>query len=245
MKGSAEFPPQSPKNIEIKASKPFHRELNSGDLLSDSGLVEEAMRIPLVRWITDPVPYGCPDWAGDRSYWEKTFEGQTDSRRIEFENDSILRRIEAGAVSCCRKLESICLQPSVEWFHSTAFASSRRRPILVAEGNRHLRVSTDFLLSFDGGILISYVGKSSVVRIPREVEAICKEALMELSCPVEFETDSQLRRIEARAFADRFCLSPSCFRRQLTALLRRHLRMFRMSKSQTIIAISGFPDRFF
>jgi hypothetical protein len=85
----------------------------------------------------------------------------------------------------------------------SAFRDSGIDSIQIAEGNRHFRVSGEFLLSFDGRSLILYFGEDSVVRIPRGIEVICAEAFSvdDTVCTLQFESDSQLRRISNRAFA--------------------------------------------
>jgi hypothetical protein len=123
---------------------------------------------------------------------------------IEFPTDSRLRRIESRAFSNCQFLHSICLPSLVDTIDGSAFGDSGICEIRVSEGNRHFRVSGDFLLSFDGRSLIQYFGRDSSVRIDREIEVLCKKAFdvyRDISS-IEFPTDSKLRRIESRAFSN-------------------------------------------
>jgi hypothetical protein len=134
------------------------------------------------------------------------FAGHRALSSLEFENDSRLRRIERFSFSFCDSLRSIGLPSSLETIDATAFGMSEISSIQIAEGNRHFRVSESFLLTFDGTSLILYFGKHSTVRIPREIEVICKGAFCIGKTPsmqeIEFETDSRLRRIAHKAFSD-------------------------------------------
>jgi hypothetical protein len=138
---------------------------------------------------------------------KEAFEGHATLQTVEFENDSHLRRIEVRAFSGCPALRSICLPPSVETFGASAYTTRWDQKIVVREGNRHLRVSNSFLLSFDGKSLIWSFGRGTVARIPSEVEVICREAFRQDS-DVEFASDSKLRRIEDRAFAGCHSIGP-------------------------------------
>jgi hypothetical protein len=134
-----------------------------------------------------------------------SFDQQDRLVRVEFESESRLRRIERWAFASCSSLCSICLPSFVNQIDETAFGYSGICSIEIADGNRHFRVSDDFLLNFDGRFLILYFGRDPVVRIPREIEVICKGAFggRDRLSTVEFESDSKLRRIESCAFS--FC----------------------------------------
>jgi hypothetical protein len=99
-------------------------------------------------------------------------------------------------------LTRICLPPLLEKLSGRAFRESGIAEIEVAAGNRCFRVSGDFLLSFDGISLIQYFGRSVVVRIPTELEAIGNHAfsISRSVGEIQFEATPRLRRIGRRAF---------------------------------------------
>jgi hypothetical protein len=128
------------------------------------------------------------------------------------EAPSGLTRIEDWAFCGCSSLRSIWIPSSVSELPVTALVDAGICLIQVAEGNRHFRVSDHFLLSFDGKFLIRYFGQDSTVRLPREIEVIGSYAFYRhpgLSS-IEFPGDSQLRRIEACAFAGCESLHSMC-----------------------------------
>jgi hypothetical protein len=125
-------------------------------------------------------------------------------RRIVFEGDSELRRIESRAFSNCDSLRAICIPSPVERIDGSAFAKSGIREIRVAEGNNHFMVSGAFLLNSDGTSLIRYFGNDSIVKIRSEIEVISAGSFD--SClwvrALKFEGCSKVRVIESRAFQE-------------------------------------------
>jgi hypothetical protein len=128
---------------------------------------------------------------------------------VEFEGDSRLRRIECHAFAYCDSLHSICLPRFLKTIDPSAFEWSGIDSIEIAEGNEHLRVSGDFLLSFDGQSLILYFGRARRVRIPREIEVICEDpfSVHPSIRKLDFDRDSRLRRISNRAFGGTYSLT--------------------------------------
>jgi hypothetical protein len=121
---------------------------------------------------------------------------------VKFEDNSQLRRIEAAAFGKCPDLHAFAIPPLVDTIAGTAFLLSHVPDLRVAEANRHFRVVGSLLLSIDGKWLIADLGLVWAGQIPREVEVISPKVFSGRSLiqKVEFEADSQLRRIDARAF---------------------------------------------
>jgi hypothetical protein len=96
---------------------------------------------------------------------------------------------------------SICLPASLEKIDGSAFAESSISGIRVEDGNRHLRLSGNFLLDFEGTSVIRYLGCDSSVSLSCEIEILtggsfyCCRSL----CSLEFESGSKLIGIEANA----------------------------------------------
>jgi hypothetical protein len=125
-------------------------------------------------------------------------------QNVIFEADSALVRIDIGAFEDDGKLGWFYIPSHVATIDPRAFAGCDLCDIQVAGDNPHFRVSGNFLVSFDGTVLISGLGLESVVVIPPEIEVIGGGALAgrgSLS-RVEFAPDSKLRRIEEWAFGD-------------------------------------------
>jgi hypothetical protein len=122
---------------------------------------------------------------------------------IRFGCESKLRRIEWLAFSSCRQLHSICIPSLVDTIDGAVFSHSHIGEIRIAEGNRHFRVSGDFLLSFDGRFLFQYFGRSSIINIDDDIEVICGQAfsIFHNFSEIRFGYESTLRRIESFAFS--------------------------------------------
>jgi hypothetical protein len=135
-----------------------------------------------------------------------------DFSRMEFGDVSKLRRIESRAFSTCRFLQSIFIPSLVDSLHGSAFCNSAIRDIRLSEDNRHFRVSGDFLLSFDGRVLIHYFGRDRQLRIERDIEVLSKNAfaLYRDISSIEFLNGSKLRRIESHAFSNCRFLQSLC-----------------------------------
>jgi hypothetical protein len=133
----------------------------------------------------------------------RAFSMYRDFSGVYFEHDSKLRRIDAWVFMFCHSLHSICIPSRVDSIDGRAFSRSGIREIRIAEGNHHLRMSGDFLESFDGKFLYQYFGRNFSVQIPSEIEVICGLAFSN-SCSLSqvfFGHDSKLRRIDAWGFA--------------------------------------------
>jgi hypothetical protein len=79
-----------------------------------------------------------------------SFSGCTLLSSFTFESGSKLRQIEADALSGCSSLKSICLPASLEMLDGLAFREASVSRLTIETGNRHFRLSGDFLLDFDG-----------------------------------------------------------------------------------------------
>jgi hypothetical protein len=136
----------------------------------------------------------------------------TDIRTLKFENDSQLRRIDSQAFFRCWSLYSICIPSNVDSIDGSAFSESGILAIRVAEGNRHFRVSGEFLTSFDGTSLIRYFGRDSEVKIGCAIERICVGSFSKCKHlrELEFESPSRVRSIEGQAFEECRMLESIC-----------------------------------
>jgi hypothetical protein len=118
---------------------------------------------------------------------------------LTFESGSRLTRIEARALEGL--LTSLCLPASVQKIDGSALAGIPH--ITIEDGNRHFRVSGDFLLDFAGVAVVRYFGFGTRVRLKNEIEIFgtgCFSGCESLSS-LAFESGSKLTRIEARAFS--------------------------------------------
>jgi hypothetical protein len=121
---------------------------------------------------------------------------------VQFENHSVVQRVESKVFSHCPLLRSISIPSGVDKIDGSAFSDARVCHISVSEDNLHFKVSGDFLLDRRGLCLIRYFGNESRVTICREIEILSKGCFR--SCEslrrLKFESESNLRSIEDRAF---------------------------------------------
>jgi hypothetical protein len=140
------------------------------------------------------------------------FSGLQTISNVIFESDSQLSRIERLAFAGCLSLSSICIPPGLRHFHGSALAGSSVREICVADGNCHFKVCGNFLVDFEGTSAKRYFGSEPEVTIPNsitEFDAGCFYACQTISSLI-FESESQISRIEQRAFMDCVSLSSIC-----------------------------------
>jgi hypothetical protein len=195
------FSPSGIREMEIGGGN-RHFRVSGAFLVSFDGTV-------LVSHLGRPVALEIPPEIEVISH--TALSDQESMSSIEFGPDSRLRRIEPRALAACSGLRSICIPRFVDNIDGTAFLYSPISEVRVADGNRHFQVSGDFILSSDGKSLITYFGDNDGVTIPGTVEVIRRAAFcdhIEL-CEVEFEGNSQLRRIDAIAFSE--CTSLRAF----------------------------------
>jgi hypothetical protein len=147
-------------------------------------------------------------------------------RTLTFENDSQLRRIDSRAFFQCHSLYSICIPSNVESIDGSAFAESGVLEIRVAKGNRHFRVSGEFLTNFDGTSLIRYFGRDSHVQIGSDIERICVGSFSKCKQlrELEFESPSRVRSIECRAFEKCPMLESICIPASVEIISERSFR---------------------
>jgi hypothetical protein len=135
---------------------------------------------------------------------EASFSSCNSLSSFAFESGSELTQIEAQALYGCSSLKSICLPASLQMIDGSAFACTDISRITVEEGNRHFRVSGDFLVDFNRSSVIRYFGSDSRVTLSRDIKTIgtgCFSSCNML-CSLFFESGSKLSRIEGKAFTD-------------------------------------------
>jgi hypothetical protein len=122
-------------------------------------------------------------------------------RTLRIETSSQLRQIDSRAFHGSF-VRSIFLPSLVESIDGFAFVHSDICEIRVAAGNRHFRVCGDFLLNYQGTILIRYFGRDSAVTIGNTVEelGVGSWALCRWIQSLGFESPSKLRSIGVGAF---------------------------------------------
>jgi hypothetical protein len=91
---------------------------------------------------------------------------------ITFEPGSHLREIQSGAFRGCEGLQAICVPASVAKMTGGSFPKTRYCRITIESENRHFRITGDFLMDFNGRLMVRYCGHASDVLIPAEIEAI-------------------------------------------------------------------------
>jgi hypothetical protein len=123
---------------------------------------------------------------------------------LAFERGSKLTRIGRNAFQRCSSLKSIVIPASVTTIGGAAFADCGIRSISIEDGNRHFCVSGQFLLDITKTSLVAFFGRAARVTVGREIEVLCDSCFF--SCKtlsrVNFESGSQLRRIEHLAFGE-------------------------------------------
>jgi hypothetical protein len=123
-------------------------------------------------------------------------------RDVQFESNSQLRRIESYAFLGCSSLESILLPASLNTIDGSAFASSGLSEIKISEGCSSFQIEDNFVTDFGRTSLIIYFGQCDILMISSHYSRFCNKCFS--SCKslrdVQFESNSQLRRIESAAF---------------------------------------------
>jgi hypothetical protein len=147
-------------------------------------------------------------------------------RTLKFENDSPLCRIDSQAFFRCQSLYSICIPSNVESIDGSAFSECGILEIRVAEGNRHFRVSGEFLTTFDGTSLIRYFGRDSNVKICCDIERLCVGSFSKCRQlrELEFESPSRVRTIECQAFERCSMLESICLPASVEIISERSFR---------------------
>jgi hypothetical protein len=167
-------------------------------------------------------------------------------RLVAFEEPSELVRIEIFAFWHWGSLQTFCIPSFVADIESSVFLDSDLQEVQVCEANRHFGISGDCLVSSQGRVLVQYFGRDSNVRIDREIEAICNggfQILAECSS-LEFESESQLRRVDGWAFSGCSSLRSICIRSLGNPRMDQHLPIVGFGRSglQRIIAMSEYRE---
>jgi hypothetical protein len=125
-----------------------------------------------------------------------------DLRGLRFEPGSKLTRIGRRAFTRCPRLWSIVIPASVTTIRGGAFAESGIRQISIEDGNEHFCVIGDFLLDITQTSLIAFFGIDVTVTISKKIQVICDSCFLKSKTlsRLNFERDSELRRIERLAF---------------------------------------------
>jgi hypothetical protein len=118
--------------------------------------------------------------------------------RVSFEADSRLMRLGPWAFTDT-KIQALTLPPRVEIIHGTSLGASS---LSVDAANPFFRVFGDFLVDHSGARLVRYLGESSHLCIPREIECLGPFSFWgnHRIDTVTFEAGSRLRVIERSAF---------------------------------------------
>jgi hypothetical protein len=133
----------------------------------------------------------------------KCFFGCKSLSSLSFESDSQLKRIESEAF-CESSLQSIVIPRSVSFIEGSAFSNLKGFSLSLESETSAFSVDGDFLFNLSKSTLICYFGSKSSIVIPQNVEIIgskCFSRHCSLSS-ISFESNSQLRNIESRSFAD-------------------------------------------
>jgi hypothetical protein len=145
----------------------------------------------------------------------KSFSDSRTVVNVNFEDHTAVQRIQSNGFSGCLLLRSISIPSRLDSLDGCAFSGSGVRHISVSEDNPHFKVSGSFLLDRAGLCLIRDFGHESTVTICREIEVLSEGSFR--SCEslrrLKFESESNLRSIEARTFEKcnslRFVFLPS------------------------------------
>jgi hypothetical protein len=143
---------------------------------------------------------------------KSSFSGCCSLAVLTFESGSELPRIEPDALCGCSSLKSICLPAQLQMIDSSALVGTGISRITLDDGNRHLRVSGNFLLGSDGISAIRYFRSDSHVALNREIEILGPACFYDSSslCSLVGETGSKLTRIEASALSGCSLLRSIC-----------------------------------
>jgi hypothetical protein len=139
--------------------------------------------------------------------------GQCESlSTVSFEPDSKLKRIDGTAFIYCSSLTSLFIPASVETIGDSAFSDTNISKIIVEDGNTHFRVCDNSLPDFSGISLIQSFDRRKNIRINRCIEILCQKCFYIFTTleTVEFESNSQMRRIEENAFWNCSSLKSIC-----------------------------------
>jgi hypothetical protein len=121
---------------------------------------------------------------------------------VTFERPSGLTTINGRAFSECQSLDRLVIPASVRAIHAEAFVGSGISWMEIEEGSVSFKIRNEFLLDFKGRSLLWVFGFRKSIRIPcwiMQLGAYCCASKNGLK-RIEFESDSNLRLIDAFAF---------------------------------------------
>jgi hypothetical protein len=150
------------------------------------------------------------------------FAHNRDLLSLTFESGSKLRRIGVGAFFSCDALRAIVIPASVTAISGGAFAGCGIVTVSIEEGNNHFCISGEYLLDIAKTSLIAFLGHTATVTVGTEIQIICERCFTccRTISRVNFESVSQLRRIERLAFGECSALHTICVPASIEALER-------------------------
>jgi hypothetical protein len=121
---------------------------------------------------------------------------------LEFQNESILDRIEGSAFTASR-FHSIILPSSVTFVDGSAFVGLENATISISHGRSRFRIRETFLELISERSIIRYFGRLGSIVIPSFICTLGKSSFCQCKSltSVRFARDSQLERIEESAFS--------------------------------------------
>jgi hypothetical protein len=133
---------------------------------------------------------------------EHCFSDSHSLASITFDCGSQLQEIRGGAFLRV-PVEALILPGGIRHLSGSAFAETRLETLSFSPLSMHFTVCDSIVQDISGRCLIRYFGKGDTVRIESSIEGICEGCFM--SCEslrvVVFEENSQLSRLEDRAFS--------------------------------------------
>jgi hypothetical protein len=150
-----------------------------------------------------------------------------DLRKVGSESGSKLSIIERGAFGQCSSLKAITIPASVTRIVGNVCFLSKLVSVSIEEGSTHFCVIGNFLLDFTRTSLIAYFGKEPTVTIDRKIRVLCDSCFCDRDTVsrVEFESGSDLRRIEWCAFGGCISLHKICIPSSIESLEREWFRL--------------------
>jgi hypothetical protein len=154
-----------------------------------------------------------------------------DLSNLIFEAGSNLRVIERSAFMLFSSLKSITIPASVTRIVGNVFSFLGLVHVSIEEGSSHFCMIGQFLLDFTRTSLIAYFGTAATVRIDRNIRVLCDSCICDriTLSRIEFESGSDLRRIEWCAFGGCTSLHTICIPSSIESLEREWFRLFYFS----------------
>jgi hypothetical protein len=142
---------------------------------------------------------------------KRAFAKQSYGSHIDFQAGSQLRRIEHLAFASCEYIVTVCIPAFVDSIDGSAFSRSPIETMRIADGNRHFRVSGNFLIRTEGNSLVCCLRDHLEVALLPEIEELgARSFYNEATRVLSFGSDSKLRRIDAFVFFRCWSLHAIC-----------------------------------